>query len=127
MHVCNSSKSDPLRKQWCCTDVFVCLVADENVSSPLAYDMTPTSKLDTPASSILRATPLQSRPDIGNTPNVRQVNLAAASEAGEVCTSLQFFLQLGCILVFNECSSFSKDFFYWWMIVLLGKFACWLQ
>ncbi|KAF6027943.1 MCM4 [Bugula neritina] len=62
------------------------LVADENVSSPLAYgmDMTPMSKIGTPASGTLRATPLRSRPDIGNTPNVRQVNLAPPSEtAGE--------------------------------------------
>ncbi|XP_067934575.1 DNA replication licensing factor mcm4-like [Watersipora subatra] len=64
-------------------------VTDENASSPLAYgmDTSPMSKYGTPGSSYARGTPLRSRPDIGNTPNVRQVNLAPPSEAGEDPTS----------------------------------------
>ena len=59
-------------------------MGDENASSPLMYgdNLSPMSKqYGTPASS-LRTEPLASRPDIGNTPNMRQINMAPPSESG---------------------------------------------
>ena len=45
-------------------------------------NLSPMSKqYGTPASS-LRTEPLASRPDIGNTPNMRQINMAPPSESG---------------------------------------------
>jgi len=70
-------------------------VGDENdVSSPLAYGLgTPSSKIGTPASHT-RGTPLRSRPDISNTPNVRQVNLAPPSDTAVCVNDLRYVLAL---------------------------------